>query len=759
MTIYMGRYDISKVDSINPTTNQFTGVFVDELGSYTSLDADTNDRVIQRGYDLFGRVVYDSYRIIGIISRDAENLVVNVVSDNTSGIRNRDGLPYTGSFPLTTSINDTSKFIFQVSPYQNKIDFDYDAAIANLNLNELFYHNHSGVYEPSISKSTGYAKWNGSAWSFANDTYVTGTPWTSMGYVTGTPWTSMGYITGFTETDPLVSAWAKAGTKPSYSYSEVGAASSGHNHSGTYEPSISKSTGYAKWNGSAWSFANDTYVTGTPWTSMGYVTGTPWTSMGYITGFTETDPLVSAWAKAGTKPSYSYSEVGAASSDHDHSGTYEPSISKSTGYAKWTGSAWSFVNDTYVTGTPWTSMGYVTGTPWTSMGYITGYTETDPLVSSWAKASTKPSYSYSEVGAASSGHDHSGTYEPSISKSTGYAKWTGSAWSFVNDTYVTGTPWTSMGYVTGTPWTSMGYITGYTETDPLVSSWAKASTKPSYSYSEVGAASSGHDHSGTYEPSIPKTGAGYLIYSAGAWSWLNEVYLKDDVRWYTNETGVSHFCIAPNTYLGGKTLKQINLFTSLIISRYGGFSWGGATPPYALYVNGFSRFDSTANFTKNIKVSDSISGPKFRITKEGGYAVKMTAGENLQRGRIVVSEDDGSVSKVYNIANSSNIPIGIVYDTAVNGNSVWVVINGIADIKVELDGGAYNGYIIGIYDDGDGFVDGSATAIDSYFHIYGCSLPWAFPVKIGTWIETKSTAGWAKGIVNIQPVQMISSCP
>ena len=102
-------------------------------------------------------------------------------------------------------------------------------------------------------------------------------------------------------------------------------------------------------------------------------------------------------------------------------------------------------------------MGYVTGTPWTSMGYITGYTETDPLVSAWAKAGTKPSYSYSEVGAASSGHDHSGTYEPSISKSTGYAKWTGSAWSFVNDTYVTGTPWTSMGYVTGTPWTGMGY--------------------------------------------------------------------------------------------------------------------------------------------------------------------------------------------------------------------------------------------------------------------------------------------------------------
>lgn len=32
-----------------------------------------------------------------------------------------------------------------------------------------------------------------------------------------------------------------------------------------------------------------------------------------------------------------------------------------------------------------------------------------------------------------------------------------------------------------------GYITGYTETDPTVPSWAKASTKPNYTASEVGA--------------------------------------------------------------------------------------------------------------------------------------------------------------------------------------------------------------------------------------------------------------------------------
>lgn len=36
-------------------------------------------------------------------------------------------------------------------------------------------------------------------------------------------------------------------------------------------------------------------------------------------------------------------------------------------------------------------------------GFITGYTETDPTVPDWAKASTKPTYTASEVGADASG--------------------------------------------------------------------------------------------------------------------------------------------------------------------------------------------------------------------------------------------------------------------------------------------------------------------------------------------------------------------
>lgn len=82
-------------------------------------------------------------------------------------------------------------------------------------------------------------------------------------------------------------------------------------------------------------------------------------------------------------------------------------------------------------------------------GYITGYTETDPTVPSWAKASSKPTYTASEVGALPSS-----TVIPSKTS------------DLVNDS---------------------GFITGYTETDPTVPSWAKQSTKPSYTFSEIGA--------------------------------------------------------------------------------------------------------------------------------------------------------------------------------------------------------------------------------------------------------------------------------
>lgn len=89
-------------------------------------------------------------------------------------------------------------------------------------------------------------------------------------------------------------------------------------------------------------------------------------------------------------------------------------------------------------------------------GFIT--TETDPTVPSWAKQNTKPSYTFSEIGSKPTTISGYGITDAKISNGT-----------------------ITLGNNTITP------LTSFTETDPTVPSWAKQSSKPSYTASEVGA--------------------------------------------------------------------------------------------------------------------------------------------------------------------------------------------------------------------------------------------------------------------------------
>lgn len=137
---FMGRYDVSKVDYVADSTWQITGTFIDNTGSYTGLSCDTNDKIIQRGYDSLGRIVFDRYRITAIITQTVNDLVVNVKSDYTGGIQNSSNMPFTGSFPIASAVSDTSSLTYRTSMYQNLIDPDYDAALDNLNLYENRTH-------------------------------------------------------------------------------------------------------------------------------------------------------------------------------------------------------------------------------------------------------------------------------------------------------------------------------------------------------------------------------------------------------------------------------------------------------------------------------------------------------------------------------------------------------------------------------------------------------------------------------------------
>lgn len=161
-----------------------------------------------------------------------------------------------------------------------------------------------------------------------------------------------GYITSYTETDPTVPSWAKQPNKPRYTSSEVGAL-----------PSTTKIPSKTS------DLTNDS---------------------GFITGYTETDPTVPAWAKNATKPSYSKSEVGLGNVDNvkQYSASNPPPYPVTSVNGK-TGAVAVDVPTVPTKVSAFTN----------DAGYLTGYTETDPTVPSWAKATSKPSYTASEVGA------------------------------------------------------------------------------------------------------------------------------------------------------------------------------------------------------------------------------------------------------------------------------------------------------------------------------------------------------------------------
>jgi hypothetical protein len=130
-------------------------------------------------------------------------------------------------------------------------------------------------------------------------------------------------------------------------------------------------------------------------------------------------------------------------------------------------------------------------------GFITGFTETDPTVPAWAKESTKPTYSVSEIsglsdelsGKSNTDHTHD---QYSLTSHTHTAQDIGALPSS-----------TTIPSATSQLTNDSGFITGYTETDPTVPAWAKAENKPTYDVSEIsglqdtlnGKSNTGHTHS------------------------------------------------------------------------------------------------------------------------------------------------------------------------------------------------------------------------------------------------------------------------
>lgn len=128
------------------------------------------------------------------------------------------------------------------------------------------------------------------------------------------------------------------------------------------------------------------------------------------------------------------------------------------------------------------------------------------------------------------------------------------------------------------------------------------------------------------------------------------------------------------------------------------------------------------NATEKFKIpaAGGIEGvaDNFRITPEGGYAVKWTAGEGLSQGECVyISQSDGLI---YKAPISNEMPIGFVYENCNTGNPVWIVVSGIAYVLPDSDESITQGYIIYTSAEEAGRVDSASTVPVAATHFREC---------------------------------------
>lgn len=391
----------------------------------------------------------------------------------------------------------------------------------------------------------------------------------STEYKSGTTVTLPAYPTTLPASD--VSAWAKAASKPTYTASEVGAATSAQ-------------------GGKA-----DTAVQSVKITSSGseLKNGTSVVLPAYPTTLPASD--VYSWAKAKTKPTYTAAEVGAAASGHTHTAADVGAATSAQGTK-----ADTAVQSVKISGS---STEYKSGTTVTLPAYPTSLPASD--VSSWAKAASKPSYTAAEVGAATSAQG-------------------GKA-----DTAVQSVKITSSGseLKNGTSVVLPAYPTSLPASD--VYAWAKASTKPSYTAAEVGAATSGHNHDTVYTHKFHYGGTGNTtkikikINSTAAWmlsfvvtlyqgyratSVLVSGYQYGTQHWYSPSAVVlgDSGNAAINVYFGYDSTN--NLWVGFDGGQYTGISIGNVT-------NGYTQIDNFAGLFTISNVS-SLTTLQTTITAQ-----------------------------------------------------------------------------------------------------------------------------------------------
>lgn len=220
----------------------------------------------------------------------------------------------------------------------------------------------------------------------------------------------------------------------------------------------------------------------------------------------------------------------------------------------------------------------------------------------------------------------------------GLAKSTGSGWA----TSITDN---SSNWNTAYSWgnhATAGYLTSYTETDPTIYAWAKAPTKPTYTYSEVGA----------QEPLISGTniktingnsilGSGNLSISGGT---TNLGYTSSATNGIvTSDTGTDATIPAGSTTNASLMLPSDKTKLNGIASGADNYGY------WAFQVNGGSPTTvpsaNVLNFIAGTNTTITPSGLSLTISSTGGTTTNAVTFNNSGSGAASGTTFDGSVAR------------------------------------------------------------------------------------------------------------------
>ena len=151
---FVARFDVESVSEFNDSTWTLQGNLIDLTGSWNASEVDTGYKIVQRGVDTLGKVVFDRWKIIEVLNTGETYLSVMVRSDGVR-IKNNAGMPGTGSFPIGAGVG---KLTYKASWYQAQIDPDYESGIDNLNLQEVNVQINEPEADPIYAADSGFIK-------------------------------------------------------------------------------------------------------------------------------------------------------------------------------------------------------------------------------------------------------------------------------------------------------------------------------------------------------------------------------------------------------------------------------------------------------------------------------------------------------------------------------------------------------------------------------------------------------------------------